>query len=205
MEEQEYSVECIMNSRFRRVKDSHILEYLIHWEGYDHSEDSWTPATEFEDDDEVVVEFYKKNPNKPKAGMSPSKFKPTANADIRNFFGGGTAKKQDKENEPPKVTKKLKADGKGAKPKKDKVEQPSSKREPVQVKPPKPRKKTPEDDKDDDFVMDDEQAGPSSDDEDAGSSATADEDIASEAVDEDDLVSEEGEPFWLPRDGGLYL
>jgi hypothetical protein len=32
---------------------------------------SWTLASQFEDDDEAVVEFYKKNPNKPKVGGKP--------------------------------------------------------------------------------------------------------------------------------------
>ncbi|EIW68043.1 hypothetical protein TREMEDRAFT_69535 [Tremella mesenterica DSM 1558] len=84
--EEEYNVEYIVDSRFRPIKGAYVLEYLIHWEGYDHSEDSWTPATQFDDDDPPVLEFYEKHPDAARVGTVPLKKSPVKNGDIRNFF-----------------------------------------------------------------------------------------------------------------------
>lgn len=62
LEDEEYDVEYIVKSRFRRTRGKRVLEYLIHWKGYDTAEDSWTTADQFDDDDPPVLKFYEENP-----------------------------------------------------------------------------------------------------------------------------------------------
>ncbi|WVR03552.1 hypothetical protein IAU60_000544 [Kwoniella sp. DSM 27419] len=63
--EEEYSVEYIVDSRFIKFRGRRTLQYLIHWTGYGVKDRSWTPATEFDDDDPPVLAFYQANPMKP--------------------------------------------------------------------------------------------------------------------------------------------
>ena len=42
------------------------LQYLVHWQGYDVSEDSWEPAINLEHAQEIVQEYHQANPTKPK-------------------------------------------------------------------------------------------------------------------------------------------
>ena len=59
---EEWEVESIKDSRFYRNQ----LQYLVHWRGYDVSEDSWEPAVNLEHAQEVVQEYHQANPTKPK-------------------------------------------------------------------------------------------------------------------------------------------
>ena len=58
----EWEVEEIKDSRFSRNQ----LQYLIHWKGYDLSEDSWEPASHLRHAQELVQEFHLRYPDKPK-------------------------------------------------------------------------------------------------------------------------------------------
>lgn len=41
------------------------MHFRVRWKGYDESEDSWTPADQFHEDDPPVLDFYKRHPTKP--------------------------------------------------------------------------------------------------------------------------------------------
>jgi len=60
--EKEYEVEAILDSRLYRKK----LQYLIKWEGYDVSENSWQTKEEIRNCPELIAEFHLNNPTKPR-------------------------------------------------------------------------------------------------------------------------------------------
>ncbi|WVQ62591.1 uncharacterized protein L199_000733 [Kwoniella botswanensis] len=66
-DDEEYEVDYIVDSRYIKFRGKRTLEYLIHWTGYSVKDRSWTVASQFENDDPPVLQFYKKNPNKPGA------------------------------------------------------------------------------------------------------------------------------------------
>jgi hypothetical protein len=57
----EYSVESIKDSCHRRGK----LQYLVHWEGYPREEDTWEPADNVKNAQELIDEFHHLNPRRP--------------------------------------------------------------------------------------------------------------------------------------------
>jgi len=60
--QQEFFVREILNSRHFRGK----LQYLVAWEGYpDPSDNSWEPATNFDSDQQFILDFHQKYPGKP--------------------------------------------------------------------------------------------------------------------------------------------
>jgi hypothetical protein len=59
--EEEYEVSSILDSRLFRGK----LQYLADWVGYGPEERSWTSASDFHDDDPIVVEFHREHPDRP--------------------------------------------------------------------------------------------------------------------------------------------
>jgi hypothetical protein len=59
--EEHWQVEAILDSQLHRRQ----LRYLVHWQGFDESDRSWIPASEFHDDDQLVVDFHTKYPDKP--------------------------------------------------------------------------------------------------------------------------------------------
>ncbi|WVF65980.1 hypothetical protein IAT40_000718 [Kwoniella sp. CBS 6097] len=65
--EEEYEVQYIVDSRYIKFRGKRQLEYLIHWAGYSKKDRSWTPASQFDNDDPPVLAFYKANPGKPGA------------------------------------------------------------------------------------------------------------------------------------------
>ncbi|WVQ93615.1 hypothetical protein IAU59_000691 [Kwoniella sp. CBS 9459] len=78
--EEEYEVECIVDSRYIKFRGKRQLEYLIHWVGYSKKDRSWTPASQFDNDDPPVLRFYKANPGKPGARDVIGLLKTTENA-----------------------------------------------------------------------------------------------------------------------------
>jgi hypothetical protein len=73
--EEEYEIDSIVDSRIRKFRGKPVLEYRVHWKGYDTDEDSWTIADQFDDDDPPVLDFYKKNPQKPSTANLGKKVK----------------------------------------------------------------------------------------------------------------------------------
>ena len=60
--EDEWEVESVKDSRYSRGQ----LQYLVHWKGYDVSEDTWEPARHLTHTKELVDAFHASYPNKPK-------------------------------------------------------------------------------------------------------------------------------------------
>ena len=56
-----YEVEQILDSKILRKK----LVYFVHWTGYAVNDRSWVQASDFEDDDDLVVDFHTAYPSKP--------------------------------------------------------------------------------------------------------------------------------------------
>jgi len=60
--QEEFVVERILNSRHYRGK----LQYLVSWKGYpDPSDQTWEPSTNFDEDQDCILEFHRKYPHKP--------------------------------------------------------------------------------------------------------------------------------------------
>jgi hypothetical protein len=38
------------------------IQYLVHWKGYDHTEDTWEPRRNITNGEKVLQEFYHRNP-----------------------------------------------------------------------------------------------------------------------------------------------
>ena len=60
--EEEWEVEEIKDSRYSRRQ----LQYLVHWKGFDVSEDTWEPARHLAHAPELVTDFHSRYPAKPK-------------------------------------------------------------------------------------------------------------------------------------------
>ena len=59
---EEWEVESVKDSRFSRRQ----LQYLVHWKGYDVSEDTWEPAKHLEHAPELVQAFHDAYPHRPR-------------------------------------------------------------------------------------------------------------------------------------------
>ena len=184
LDDEEYEIDTIDDSRFRKTANRRILEFLIHWKGYPSSEDSWTPASQFDADDPPVLAFYAEHPTKPRIDVptpssplrervvsvndrpSQSKAKPaTQSRDIGSFFkprAGG------KENTSPRTS------AKGSKP----GTSSNSRAKPR-------RSKAKDEDSGSDFVLEHKTKG--SDDDLGSAKSTSD---ASEALESDDAAEE---------------
>jgi len=57
---EEYEVNEILNSWIKRKK----LEYLVDWSGYDISHQSWEPAKNLKNSQELINEFHQNYPEK---------------------------------------------------------------------------------------------------------------------------------------------
>ena len=60
--EEEWEVETIKDSRYSRGQ----LQYLVHWKGFNVSEDTWEPARHLTHAPELVTEFLSRYPTKHK-------------------------------------------------------------------------------------------------------------------------------------------
>ena len=60
--EEEWEVDSILDSRFSRRQ----LQYLVHWKGFDSSEDTWEPAGNVANAPDHVKDFHLRYPSKPK-------------------------------------------------------------------------------------------------------------------------------------------
>jgi hypothetical protein len=60
--EQEWEVERILDAKLRYRK----LHYLVQWAGYRHIRTSWEPAENLENAQEMVDEFHRTHPEKPR-------------------------------------------------------------------------------------------------------------------------------------------
>lgn len=85
LEEDEYEIDHIVDARVRWGKAKGSVHFRVRWKGYDETEDSWTPADQFHEDDPPVLDFYKRNPTKPSMSKyaSPSS-KKTASSTTRS-------------------------------------------------------------------------------------------------------------------------
>ncbi len=61
--DEEFEVSEILDSRIHRQR----LEYLVHWQGYDISERTWEPASNLENAPEMIQEFHRQYPQKPRS------------------------------------------------------------------------------------------------------------------------------------------
>ena len=59
--EEEWEIECILDSRFYH----HQFQYLICWKGFDEGHNSWEPAKNVTHAEEAIKEFHQMNPNAP--------------------------------------------------------------------------------------------------------------------------------------------
>jgi len=59
--EEEYEVEQILDTREKGKK----IEYLIHWKGYGHDEDTWEPIKNLMNCQQLVQQFHLRHPDRP--------------------------------------------------------------------------------------------------------------------------------------------
>ena len=59
-EEEEYEIEAILNTR--RYGRKKTLQYLIHWKGYPHSDNSWVDHKDLHAPD-LLKEYYLNSPS----------------------------------------------------------------------------------------------------------------------------------------------
>jgi hypothetical protein len=60
---EEFEVESILNSRIRRGN----VEYLVHWKGYSHEEDTWEPQGNVENSADLIRQFHRDYPSAPRS------------------------------------------------------------------------------------------------------------------------------------------
>ena len=78
--EEEYEVEQILDTREKGRK----IEYLIHWKGYRHDEDTWEPLKNLTHCQQLVRQFHLRNPDRPKPALN-SKSLPHSNQSRRRY------------------------------------------------------------------------------------------------------------------------
>ena len=62
-----YEVSAIINARTRRGK----VEFLVDWVGYSPDDRSWQPAKDYLPTEQIIVDFYLANPDKPRPASFP--------------------------------------------------------------------------------------------------------------------------------------
>jgi hypothetical protein len=61
--EEEFEVSKIIDFRINRRR----LEYLVHWQGYEISEQTWEPAANLANAPKMINKFHRQYPTKPSA------------------------------------------------------------------------------------------------------------------------------------------
>jgi hypothetical protein len=69
--EQEYEVEFIRDSKYKRRK----LHYLVHWKGYRREDDTWEPLENVKNVPLLIAQFHKDHPNRPKQPVEPQRLR----------------------------------------------------------------------------------------------------------------------------------
>ena len=64
---EEWEIDFLKDSRFRRRQ----LQYLVHWHGFDDSEDSWEPASQLRHARSVIRDFHRLHPSRPRPARLP--------------------------------------------------------------------------------------------------------------------------------------
>jgi len=64
--ENEFDVEEILDSR---ITKKGLLEYLVSWKGYPVEENTWEPARNVKNSEQLVKEFHSKYPDKPQSPL----------------------------------------------------------------------------------------------------------------------------------------
>jgi len=59
--EEEYEIEAILNHRVKGTRSRSKIEYLVRWQGYGPTEDSWEPETNLGNSDEILEEYKTKH------------------------------------------------------------------------------------------------------------------------------------------------
>jgi len=72
---EEYEVEKILDAQDRYVQGTRkkALHFLVKWKGYHEKDNTWEPLENVKNSKELLDEFYKENPSKPKEKSKPSK------------------------------------------------------------------------------------------------------------------------------------
>ena len=65
-DEPHYEVQTILDVRRGNKGRKRQMEYLIKWKGYDNEHNSWEPKKNLTSCKELITEFHKRNPMKPK-------------------------------------------------------------------------------------------------------------------------------------------
>ena len=58
----EYEVDAVLDSKISRRK----LFYLVHWKGYDNTENTWESAQNLLNSQELIDDFHNQHPQRPK-------------------------------------------------------------------------------------------------------------------------------------------
>jgi hypothetical protein len=66
-DELEYEVDTIIDSRRQKQGQKTQMEYLVKWKGYDAEHNSWEPKKNLSHCKELIVDYHRKYPMKPKA------------------------------------------------------------------------------------------------------------------------------------------
>jgi hypothetical protein len=75
---EEFEVESILDSRIRQRH----LEYLVHWKGYSHEDDTWEPEVNVENCAGLIRQFHRECPSAPHgAGLETLQYTESEEAD----------------------------------------------------------------------------------------------------------------------------
>lgn len=78
-DEEQFEVDEILDAEWRSLggRSKPLLHYLVHYTGYPDSDNEWRPHHEFDEDDQVVLDFYQQNPHAASLQYNPKTHKRT--------------------------------------------------------------------------------------------------------------------------------